>query len=129
MRENDKIGMLLRAIMDSLLNKNENFSISAENLFKQTNELLISEIGFDLDMFLTLDESASKKYLSQFNGINADNLALMAEVIFQFGINKQSDNKRICLEKALQLYELSERTDKTFSVDRKRKIQEIKNAL
>ena len=129
MREIEKIGLLLRSILGSLTNKNENLSIEITNPFAQTKELLINEINFDLEKFLILDESATKEYLSNFTGINSSNLDLLAEIVFQFGISEQSDKKRIFLEKALQLYELCSNTDKTFSSARERRINEIKNML
>ena len=128
-REIEKIGLLLRAIIGSLINKKENLSITAENHFENTKEMLMIEIGFDLTKFLTLNETASNIYLLQFKGINPENIELLAEVMAQIGINEQTDNKRIFFEKAIQLYELCVRTDKTFSLDRERKIEEIKNAV
>jgi hypothetical protein len=129
MREIEKIGLLLRSILGSLVNINENLSIEVQYPFEQAKELLIHEINFDLEKFLTLDESATKKYLSEFTGINSSNLELLAEIVFQFGISEQCDNKRIFLEKALQLYELCSYTDKTFSSQRESRINEIKNRL
>ncbi len=129
MREIEKIGLLLRAIIGSLINKKEDFSITAENHFEKAKEMLLNETGFDLNKFLTLNEAASNIYLLQFKGINPANIELLAEAMTQFGLNEQSGNKRMFFEKALQLYELCERTDRTFSFDRERKISEIKNAL
>jgi len=87
--------------------------------------MLFIEIGFDFDRFLTLDESASKDYISQFKGINPVNLELLAEILFIIGVNAKSDKKRIFLEKTLELYELCMLTDKTFSFDRETKIEMI----
>lgn len=129
MKEIEKIGLLLRAIIGGFINKKENLYITAENHFEITKEMLLNEIGFDLNRFITLNEAASNMYLLQFKGINSENIELLAEVITQFGIHEQSGDKRMFFEKAIQLYELCERTDKTFSLDRNRKINEIKNAL
>ena len=125
MREIEKIAILLRAILGGLINKKEDFSLTIENHFEKTKELLLNETGFDLDKFLTMDEASSSIYLRQFKGINPGNIELLAEVMAQFGRNEQSDNKRLFSEKALQLYRLCDRTDKTFSFDRKKKIEEI----
>jgi hypothetical protein len=129
MREIEKLAILLRAILDDLINKKEDFSLTIENHFEKTKELLLNETGFDLDKFLTMDEASSSIYLRQFKGINPGNIELLAEVMAQFGRNEQSDNKRLFSEKALQLYRLCDRTDKTFSFDREKKIEEIKNDL
>ena len=127
LREIEKIGMVLRAILNSLIGKKEEIEININ--FEKTNEQLINEIGFDLEKFLSLDLSSSKDYLSNFNGINTTNLVLIAEIISQFGINEQTENKKIYLEKALQIYELCNLTDKTFSFERESKINKIRNIL
>jgi len=129
MREIEKIGLLLRSILGSLINKKDNLTIETQAPFARTNELLINEINFHLDKFLTLNESETKEYLSKFNGFNSPNLESLAEILFQLGTSEQSDNKRKYLEKALQLYELCSETDKTFSNPRENRINEIKNVL
>jgi hypothetical protein len=129
LREIEKIGLVLRAILGNLFNKSENLAIRIHNDFEKTNEQLLNEIGFNLKYFLTLDDSAINEYLAKFNGLKTANLELLAELIFFFGENENSDTKRVFLEKALQLYELCKRTDKTYSFDREKKINIIKNAL
>ncbi len=129
LREIEKIGMVLRAILNKLFAVKGNLSITIENEFEQTNELLLSETGFDLKHFLTLDESALEEYISRFKGMNAANLELLAGIIANLGDNDNSaDNKHI-LEKALQVYMLCEKTDKTFSFERQNKIEAIKAKL
>ncbi|MEI7500404.1 MAG: hypothetical protein WCK84_08125 [Bacteroidota bacterium] len=125
MREIEKIGLLLRSIIDSLFNKKENLSITVENHFEKAKEMLLNEIGFDLNKLLTLNETDSNLYLLQFKGITSENIELLADAMAQFGIKEQSDHKRLFFEKAIQLYELCERRDKTFSINRERKIKEI----
>lgn len=129
MKEIEKIGSLLRAIIDRLIHINQNEAIQAEDPFETTKELLFNEINFDLDKFLTLDEADCDAYLHQFTGVNPANLELLAEVFFQLGINGDSASQRMFLEKALQLYELCNTKDKTYSIIREEKINEIRNIL
>lgn len=129
MKEIEKIGSLLRAIIDRLIHLNQNEAIQAEDPFETTKELLFNEINFDLDKFLTLDEADCDAYLHQFTGVNSANLELLAEVFFQLGINSDSASQRMFLEKALQLYELCNTKDKTYSITREGKINEIRNIL
>lgn len=129
MKEIEKIGSLLRAIIDRLIHLNQNEAIQAEDPFETTKELLFNEINFDLDKFLTLDEADCDVYLHQFTGVNSANLELLAEVFFQLGINGDSASQRMFLEKALQLYELCNTKDKTYSITREEKINEIRNIL
>ena len=129
MREIEKIGTLFRALVGRLTNSKEDYSLTAESHFEMTKEVLLNELGFDLDKYLTLDEESSNIYLLQFKGINPVNMELLAEVMAQLGRNNLSPEKSSYYEKALQLYSLCERTDKTFSIVREKKIEEIKNAL
>jgi len=76
-----------------------------------------------------LEEPASGDYISGFKGINTENLELLAKIIFLLGTNDKSDKKKILLNKALNLYELCNLADKTYSPDRENKISEINNFL
>jgi len=44
LREIEKIGLILRAILGTLFNKTESLAIGIENPFEQTKELLSNEI-------------------------------------------------------------------------------------
>jgi len=126
MREIEKIGLMLRSILGSLINKKDNLSIETPTSFELTKELLMNEINFDLAKFMSLDESAANGYLLRFKGFHSDNLEVLAEILFQFGNSDPSDIKRLYFEKAVQLYELSSNIDKTFSSTRESRISEIK---
>jgi hypothetical protein len=127
LREIEKIGIVLRSILGNLLNRKENLSIEFPNPFEQTKERLISEIDFHLDEFLLLDETATKAYIQKIKGLNASNLELMAELLFQFGLSGEAENKGLYLEKARQLYEFCSYADRTFSLPREKRIREINN--
>ena len=129
LREIEKMGAVLRAILNRLTGTKGNLAITIENDFEKTNGELIHEIGFDLTRFLTLEESISIDYISRFEGMSSINMELLAEIIYQIAIQEPADRKRIFFEKAIQLYELSETTDKTFSFDREQRIKELKKAL
>jgi hypothetical protein len=129
LREIEKIGSVLRTILGRISGREENRAITINSQFEQTNEQLFNNIGFDLKHCLTLDEPAFSGYLSGFMGFSAANLELLADMLSQFGLDEDLQNSKRLLEKALLLYDLSERSDKTYSFDRERKIKEIKNLL
>lgn len=129
LREIEKIGLLLRKLINSLREKPENIALSSVNAIEATSEQLLNELEFDLMHFLTLDKSELVDYLTKFTGINAGNMELLADAIFQVGLNSDADIKRKCFEKSLQLYEYCNLTDKTFSFEREDKIDTIKDAL
>jgi hypothetical protein len=129
MREIEKIGAMMRAILSRLLKIKDDVSITSNMYFKQTNELMNNEIRFDLEKFLTLDREASLDYIEEFIGFSSENIGLLAEVLYQFGINEQSYKNRLFLEKAIQLYEFCSYFDKTFSIARENRISEIRSLL
>lgn len=129
LREIEKIGMVLQAILNRLTGKGGNFPITLESSFEATSELLLSDAEFDLNGFLAMDEPASEDYLARFKGMNTTNLEQLAEILFQLGKNEESDKKSVLLTKSIQLFELSESIDKTYSIERESKIREIKSFL
>lgn len=129
LREIEKIGMVLQAILNRLTGKGGNTAITLENSFEDTSELLLKDVEFDLPIFLESDESESRDYLARFKGMNTANLELLAEILYQTGVNEQEDKKCVFLKKAIMLYELCESSDKTFSFERERKIKVIKSFL
>lgn len=74
LREIEKIGLLLRSILNLITGREENLATTIGNHFGETKDILFQEIGFDFDKFLALDESASKEYIHQFKGFNVLNL-------------------------------------------------------
>lgn len=129
LKEIEKIGLLLRMILDKLTLKKENFAITIEKQFEESKELLFHEIGFDFNRFLSLEKSEIEHYLSKFNGVNGANIELLADILKEMGTNTDSEDTKIYLEKALSLFELCNSLDKTFSFEREAKISQIKNAL
>jgi hypothetical protein len=91
--------------------------------------MLLSGADFDLNMFLNLNEDESKTYIGRFKGFNIENIELLAEDISRIGFEKESDNSKKYLEKALQLYELCKTKSKTYSFEREAKTDAIKRAL
>lgn len=128
LREIEKIGLVLRAIFNHLIGKNEDLSITINPQFDITTEQLFGEIGFDFNHYISLDEDASEAYLIGFDGMNSDNLELLADITYQLGLNAPSDKQNVLFHKALHLYQFCEQLDKTYSFERERKILEIRNA-
>ena len=56
-------------------------------------------------------------------------MELLADIFKAIGMKSDSPITKEYLEKALNLYELCNSSDKTFSFDRERKISEIKNII
>ena len=61
--------------------------------------------------------------------MNSENHELLADIIYQIGLNEKTDDKRRCLEKALMLYEYCNLRYKTYSFERESKINMIKRVF
>lgn len=125
LREIEKIGLLLRMIFNKLIGKEERYSIPVENQFAAVKGSLLHEIGFDIDLFLSLEETEVEPYISKFNGISGSNLELLADILNEMGVMADAAQRNSYWDKALMIYHLCNSLDKTFSLDRERKISEI----
>lgn len=129
LREIEKIGVIIRAMLQKLFGRTYFQAISVEKQMEAEKGLLLEEVNFDLDKFLLLDSEFSAKYIESFRGFNVENIELLAEGITQMGLIAKSKNSRKYLEKALQLYEICKMRDKTYSIRRETTIKMIKEAL
>jgi len=129
LREIEKIGLLLKMIFNKIVGKEENYALKVENQFEEEKELLLHETGFNIDVFLLIEESGIEHYISKFDGIRGSNIELLADILKAMGEKTDSAKTKEYLKRALRLYELCNSIDKTFSFDRERKIKEINSAL
>ncbi len=129
LREIEKIGMMLAMIINRIVGNKDSYAISLEKQFEAEREVLLNEIGFDMQLFLSLEKAEIEPYISRFEGIKSANIELLADLMKEIGMLAEPVMKLECLEKALNLYELSTVLDKSFSMDRESKIKEIKKEL
>ena len=129
LREIEKIGLLLKMIFNKIAGKEESYALKAENQFEEEKELLLHETGFNIDLFLLIEESGIEHYISGFDGIRGSNIELLADILKAMGEKSDSAKTKEYLKRALKLYELCNSLDKTFSFDRENKINEIKSTL
>lgn len=128
LREIEKIGTLLMALMGKLKKSEVSTAISIGEQMNATREMLYQEMGFDLEKFMLLSEDELGPYLSEFVGMNTMNQEYLADLLKEIG-EKSHDHGNIYLEKALIMYELCKLEDKTYSFERERKIEEIKQMI
>ena len=129
LREIEKIGTIVRAILGRIIGKEQTEAIHVGQEFEQTTEWMMQETNLSLTKVLTLKKEPLKEYLSSYKGFNVANLELLAEIFYQTGIRSPEDEKEKFLQKALQIYELCSETDHTFSFDRERKMDEIRKLI
>lgn len=126
LREIEKIGLLLRTILTKLRLNSDNGAITLENQFDQEKELLLNEIGFNIDEFALLKDSEIEQHLSKYKGVRGSNIELLADVLVEAGFKAANNLTTAYFEKALKLYELCNSLDKTYSFERENKIEELK---
>jgi hypothetical protein len=124
LREIEKIGVLLRALRQKLFGgEKENFSVAPEWQIANLKEMLLSDTNLDLDKLLSLDQEKTQAYLSEVSGFNVANIELLAQTLAEIGFEHHSVP---FLEKALQLFEICNLLDRTWSPERESNIRRIK---
>ncbi len=124
LREIEKIGVLMRALRQKLFGgEKENFSVAPEWQIANLKEMLLSDTNLDLDKLLSLDQEKTQAYLSEVSGFNVANIELLAQTLAEIGFDHHSAP---FLEKALQLFEICNLLDRTWSPERESNIRRIK---
>lgn len=129
LREIEKIGLLLRAILNKLKLSSDNGAVTLEKQFEDEKAMLLNEVGFNIDEFASRNDSEIEQYLSKYEGIRGGNLELLADVLMEAGFKTENNMTTAYFDKALRLYELCNSLDKTYSVERESKIKELRNIL
>ena len=127
--EIEKIGLILTAIKQKLFGGKENLAITLEKRMEESKNILLNELNFEFDKFLSMNTDESIRYLDSFEGFNLENTDGLAEYFSGLGFNDNSAQSKKYLEKALQLYTISNLKSKTYSIEREARISEIKNAV
>ena len=127
LREIEKIGVLMRALRQKLFGgEKENFSVTPEGRIANLKEMLLSDTNLDLEKLLSLDQKKTQAYLSELSGFNVSNIELLAETLAEIGFEHQSAP---FLAKALQLFEICNQLDRTWSPERESNIRKTNDAL
>lgn len=129
LREIEKLGLVLRAILNRITGSGENLALTIEDQFIAEKELLFTETGISLNKLIELNESETEKYIGSLHELNVQNIEILADILKEIGMLNTTDDSNILLNKSLELYALCSSRDKTFSFERENKISEIKNAM
>ena len=129
LREIEKMGMVISAIRQKLFGGTDELAISAESQAVTLKEMLLDEAYLDLDELLCMDTAATDDYLTSYKGFNTENIELLAKTLTDVGLPGTAPESTALLEKALLLYEICNRRDRTFSFEREAIVSQIKEAL
>ena len=129
LREIEKIGKMLAMMLSKMIAIRDSEITKTEKLFETEKEMLLSEIGFDTEFFLSLEKAQIEPYISGLKGFNAANIELLADLLHELGMMYERTMISEYLQKALDLYERTTALDQPFSEDRFGKITSIKKEL
>lgn len=129
LREIEKMGAVISAIRQKLFGGTDELAISAESQAVTLKEMLLDEAYLDLDELLCMDTAATDEYLTSHKGFNTENIELLAKTLTDVGLPGTAPESTALLEKALLLYEICNRRDRTFSFEREAIVSQIKEAL
>ncbi len=129
LREIEKIRFVLQAILGKMIGGKIDSAVEDADHFAQTNELLIDNVNLDLEKLMTLNDSETKEYINTFEGLSIENLEMLSDVLYHLGLTDKVSEKRLFFHKALQILDICNKTDKTFSFERENKIRTINSEL
>jgi len=129
LREIEKIGDIIRAIRQKLFGGTDQPAISVNNQAEALKEMMLSEAFIDLDEILALDAEETDEYLAGQKGFNVENIELLARTLADIGMTSAPPASPTLLKKALQLYEICNLRDRTFSFAREAQINRIREEL
>ncbi|MDD4500537.1 MAG: hypothetical protein PHP15_09110 [Bacteroidales bacterium] len=85
LREIEKLGMILRAIMTKIFGGNANNPLPEVKQFEEVTEELLENAGFDLKAFIRMDDDLAIKYLEDRRDFNIPNLEDLALILEKLG--------------------------------------------
>ncbi|NLE33933.1 MAG: hypothetical protein GX622_02410 [Bacteroidales bacterium] len=129
LREIEKIGAIIMAIRRKLFGGTDEPAITVENQAEALKEMLLGKAFLDLDEILAMDAAATDEYLAGHEGFNVANIELLARTLADIGMTSAPPTSFALLEKALQLYEICNLRDRTYSFEREAAISQLREAL
>ncbi len=92
-----------------------------------TDEVLKEQLDLSIEQILNTPIDETTELIIQQKGVHKTNLDLLAEILVINAKARQQTEQRIqLLESALQLYEWLDNNDNTFSMERHKKMNEIR---
>ncbi len=129
LREIEKIGQVLRAILNRITGSKSDVAVSTENQFNEVKNELLDKANFDLSEFSNMSDENALKYIENFSGLNLQNIEQLAQILEKLASIETSKSKDNLFKKALLLLQYCKSQDKTFSIERETQIARINETL
>lgn len=125
-----KLGQFLKILIENLMGKSS--PMNFEQLVFQKQEEFKEKCGFDMHLLATPDFDELKTVVLEYDSYNSENLELLADYIVVMAekdlISPPTLIHRLRLN-ALQLYETIDIKEKTYSLERQKKIADLRVRL
>jgi hypothetical protein len=129
LREIQKIGSLLKAILSKLFLKDSPTAIGIVNYYEESKNELMKYASFQLNEFVEMSNLDAIKYLENQSGFNLENIEQLSIVLEELGLKENTRLRKLLFEKSLLTTEYCMSKDKTFSFEREGRMQRVKAHL
>ncbi len=129
LREIERIGQVIRAILNKLTGRGPTPAISISNQFEETRNELLDLANINLTELLNLSGHDAIEYIKGHSGLSTSSIEELAHILEQLASDVPSQTKRELLQKSLLLLNYCKEQDKTFSLERESQISRITAAL
>ena len=126
MRQFNQIGKIFGKILAHILGLKKG---NAGEAIEITNQILKSELDFDIYEIIAVDDDHLIDFLVKEKGFNNDNIEKFADILYTIADETAQDKKEKIYEKCLVMYEYLDKSGDTFSMTRQMKIEKIKKTL
>jgi methionyl-tRNA synthetase len=130
LRQIELMTQALVALIRKLTGLKEDGSTSDDEIQQATNEMLTEQLGMELSDILNIPLNELTDRLLENNGLHFSNLELFAEIIYlNAEVSSDVQERDQLLKIALEILTLVDREEKTYSLARHTRINEIRTQL
>ena len=127
LREIEKISALMLGLLGKYKRGNE-AEEPAKDEWAKLNQEFTENLPFDLDVIIEARSGDVEHLLTKDLGFDPANIELLADLISgAIPLNKSNPDE--AAKRAIELYRLADHATKTFSIERSRKIAELKKRI
>ncbi|MDR2409228.1 MAG: hypothetical protein LBE13_14090 [Bacteroidales bacterium] len=123
----EQMGRTLGAILSNLIGSKNAGKINEG--IEITNQALKTELDFDIQEVMDIRTDDFIDIFISEKKFTSNSFEKLAEILLLIADNKESKEKELLYEKCLIIFEYLERVENTYSLDRQRKIEQIKEIL
>ena len=127
LREIEKISVLILGMIGRLrrIETGKQFEQERESLYKDVQEAT----GMTINKLLEVDIDDMEQLLTRENGFDNTNIDMLSELLYEFSFHLEKDERELCIRKAIFILEWLSQEERTFDLERERRLSEYRDAL